>query len=282
MSLVVFALVLIVFGVIGWNFADDVIRLYRRYEDWVSDALEVQLGFLGWRVKQERNRTLVRALLGFGFVMGFLASGFSPIVGLNMAVALGALPVPLVQLAKARRWKAFDDQLLDGVNLLANGMKSGLGLPQAIQVLVREMDAPISDEFDRVLKEVQMGRTLDEALEAMNERMEHPELDLVITSIVTLRRTGGNMSETFDIISETIKERVLVEGKIRTLTSQGMMQMYMLISTPYALGAILYAMDPSFMGPMFTTSLGWAFLILVTALCFMGYVTIKRIVTIEV
>lgn len=272
----------VVFAALGWWFADDIGKAYRRYETWVSQEIETQLGFLGWRVDQERGRRMVRTLLGAGFLFGLAVSGLAPMVGIFFALTLGVLPVPLVYLARGRRWNAFDEQLLDAVNLLANGLKSGLGLPQAIQVLIREMDPPISDEFDRVLKEVSMGRTLDEALEAMNERMEHPELDLVVSSIVTLRRTGGNMSETFGIISETIKDRTLVEGKIRTLTSQGMMQMYMLIATPYLLGAILYAMDPGLMAPMFTTALGWAFLTLITFLCFLGYVVIKRIVTIEV
>ncbi len=272
----------VVFGSLGWWFAADIGKAYRRYETWVSQEIETQLGFLGWRVDQDRGRRMVRGLLVSGFVFGFVVSGFAPIVGIFFALTLGVLPVPLVHLARSRRWKAFDEQVLDAVNLLANGLKSGLGLPQAIQVLIREMDPPISDEFDRVLKEVGMGRTLDEALEAMNERMQHPEFDLIVSSIVTLRRTGGNMSETFGIISETIKDRFLVEGKIRTVTAQGMMQMYMLIATPYVLGAILYAMDPGLMSPMFTTTLGWAFLMLITFLCFLGYVVIKRIVTIEV
>ena len=272
----------VVFGSLGWWFAADISKVYRRYETWVSQEMETQLGFLGWRVDQDRGRRMVRALMVAGFLFGFVVSGFAPIVGVFFALTLGVLPVPLVNLARTRRWNAFDEQVLDAVNLLANGLRSGLGLPQAIQVLIREMDAPMSDEFDRVLKEVGMGRTLDEALEAMNTRMRHPEFDLIVSSIVTLRRTGGNMSTTFGIISETIKDRVLVEGKIRTVTSQGMMQMYMLIATPYVLGAILYAMDPNLMSPMFTTTLGWVFLTLITFLCFLGYVVIKRIVTIEV
>lgn len=271
-----------VFGLLGWWFAADIGKAYRRYETWVSQEIETQLGFLGWRVDQDRGRRMVRGLMVSGFVFGFAVSGFAPMVGIFFALTLGVLPVPLVHLARTRRWNAFDEQVLDAVNLLANGLKSGLGLPQAMQVLIREMDPPISDEFDRVLKEVGMGRTLDEALEAMNDRMQHPEFDLIVSSIVTLRRTGGNMSETFGIISETIKDRFLVEGKIRTVTAQGMMQMYMLIATPYGLGAILYAMDPGLMSPMFTTTLGWVFLALITFLCFLGYVVIKRIVTIEV
>jgi tight adherence protein B len=144
------------------------------------------------------------------------------------------------------------------------------------------MHAPINEEFEQVLKEVQMGRTLDEALIALNERIVHPELDLLVSSIVTLRRTGGNMTETFELITDTIQQRVRVEGKIRALTAQGMTQAYIMVSMPYILGLVVYLMDPSYMRPMFETVLGWMLLTLMTGMVLVGWFVIKQIVTIEV
>lgn len=269
------------FAVVGYLLSDDLMRLARRYEDWVTGEMEVQLRFIGWRVEREQARTLLRVLVAGGFVFGVLVS-WSPLVGIYLGLLAGVMPVPLVRYLKGRRWSAFDEQLLDGVTLLRNALKSGLGLQQAIEVLVREMRPPISEEFDRALKEVQMGRTLDEALEALNARMEHPELDLLVSSIVTLRRTGGNMTETFEIISDTIQERVRVEGKIRALTAQGMTQAYIMVSMPFILGLVVYLMDPSYMGPMFETVVGWLLLTLMTAMVAIGWMVIKRIVTVEV
>jgi tight adherence protein B len=281
MTWIIAAVVGLLFMIAGFLVADDIVRLYRRYEDWVTSELETNLGFMGWRVDKERATKLLRWTVGGGFVVGVLISR-SPMVGVYAGLLFGAVPVPLVRYLRTRRWQAFDEQLLDAVTLLRNGLKSGLALPQSIELLVREMHAPINEEFDQVLKEVQMGRTLDEALIALNDRMVHPELDLLVSSIVTLRRTGGNMTETFELITDTIQQRVRVEGKIRALTAQGMTQAYIMVSMPYILGLVVYLMDPSYMRPMFETVLGWMLLTLMTGMVLVGWFVIKQIVTIEV
>jgi tight adherence protein B len=281
MTWTIAAVVGLLFMIAGYLVADDIVRLYRRYEDWVTSELEVNLGFMGWRVDKERATKLLRWTVGGGFVVGVLISR-SPMVGVYAGLLFGAVPVPLVRYLRSRRWQAFDEQLLDAVTLLRNGLKSGLALPQSIELLVREMHAPINEEFEQVLKEVQMGRTLDEALIALNERIVHPELDLLVSSIVTLRRTGGNMTETFELITDTIQQRVRVEGKIRALTAQGMTQAYIMVSMPYILGLVVYLMDPSYMRPMFETVLGWMLLTLMTGMVLVGWFVIKQIVTIEV
>ena len=280
-TFIVAGIVGLLFMIAGWLLADDLVRLYRRYEDWVTGELEVNLGFMGWRVDKARATKLLRWTVAAGFLIGVLIS-WSPMVGVYAGLLFGALPVPLVRYLRTRRWQAFDEQLLDAVTLLRNGLKSGLALPQSMELLVREMHSPINEEFEQVLKEVQMGRTLDEALIALNERIVHPELDLLVSSIVTLRRTGGNMTETFELITDTIQQRVRVEGKIRALTAQGMTQAYILVSMPYILGLVVYLMDPSYMQPMFETVVGWLLLTLMTAMVMIAWVVIKQIVTIEV
>lgn len=277
---VVAVVALIVFAA-GYLASEDIVDAYRRYEGWVVDEVKTQTRFHHWRVSRAHAVRLLRLLLGTAFLLGSILA-LSPVGGIMIAMMVGFVPVPLVRYFKSHRWKTFDEQLLDGVNLLRNAMKSGLGLQQAIEVLVREMRPPISEEFDLVLKEVQLGRTMDEALISLNERMEHPELDLVVSSVVTLRRTGGNISETFELISHTIEERVRVEGKIRALTAQGMTQAYVLVSMPFVLGIIMFLMDPGYMRPMFSTVLGNLLLLLVGLMVFIGWNVIKRVVTIEV
>jgi tight adherence protein B len=261
--------------------APDLLEAYRRYTTWVSGEVKEQLGFLNWRVQRDQVERLLDIVLAGAFAMGALFS-FNPMGGLFLAGLVGFIPVPLVRFLKARRWRAFDLQFLDGVNLLRNAMKSGLTLQQAIDVLVREMQPPISEEFDRLLKEVQLGRTVEEALTSLNERIGHPELDLVTSAVVTLRKTGGNLAETFEVISITIQERTRVEGKIRALTAQGMTQAYVLVAMPFILGIIMFLLDPAYMTPMFSTVLGLVFLAFVVLLVSMGWLIIKKIVTIEV
>jgi len=271
----------VIVGAAGAVVAPDLVQLYRRYTTWVSGEVQEQLGFLNWRVKRQQvERLLDVALLG-AFVAGGLVA-INPMGGVFLAGLFGFVPVPLVRFLKARRWRAFDLQFLDGVNLLRNGMRSGLTLQQAIEVLTREMEPPISEEFDRVLKEVQLGRTVEEALVSLNERILHPELDLVVSAVVTLRKTGGNLGDTFEVISRTIQERTRVEGKIRALIAQGMTQAYVLVAMPFLLGIVMFLIDPNYMSPMFSTILGWLLLAFVVLLVSMGWMIIKKIVTIEV
>jgi tight adherence protein B len=252
-----------------------------RYESWVASELGGGLKFLNIDLHPRVARYLVRALGGLGFLLG-TSIAFNPIAGVFFGAGFAAAPVPFSRFLKARRWAAFDSQLLDGINLIGNGLKSGLDFQAALQVLVREMRPPISEEFDQVLKEVRVGRTLDDALLAMNQRMEHPELDLMVTSVVALRRRGGRLSETFEIISETISERTRIEGKIRAMTAMGMTQLYILIGVPYLLAFMMYAMMPDYMGILFRTLEGYFVIFLVSALVAMAWYSIKRIVTIEV
>lgn len=261
--------------------APDLVELYRRYTTWVSGEVQQQLGFLNWRVKRHQVERLLDILLGTAFLVGMIFS-LNPMGGLFLAGLIGFMPVPFVRFLKARRWRAFDLQFLDGVNLMRNAMRSGLTLQQAIEVLTREMNAPISEEFDRVLKEVRLGRTVEEALVSLNERMGHPELDLVVSAVVTLRKTGGNLGDTFEVISKTIQERTRVEGKIRALTAQGMTQAYVLVAMPFVLGTLMFLIDPNYMSPMFSTILGWLLLGFIILLVSMGWIIIKKIVTIEV
>lgn len=265
----------------AWLAAPEIAEAYRRYETWASGEVQEQLRFINWRVQREQVVRLLRLALSTTFVLGSLAA-LNPMGGIFLAALLAFVPVPAVRFLHARRWKAFDAQFLDGVNLLRNALKSGLTLQKAIEVLVREMQPPITEEFDRVLKEVQLGRTQEEALISFSERMQHPELDLVVSAVVTLRQTGGDLSETFEVISRTIQERNRVEGKIRALTAQGMTQAYILVAMPFVMGIVMFLIDPEYMSPMFSTILGWFLLILVTLMVGMGWLIIKKIVTIEV
>ena len=117
-----------------------------------------------------------------------------------------------------------DDQLVDALLLMANALKAGLSLQQALELVVREMKPPISDEFGRLVKEIHLGRLTDDALRRFAERVPLEDVRLAVDSILTLRETGGNLSETFQVIAHTIVERKKVQGKIKAMTAQGMSQ----------------------------------------------------------
>jgi tight adherence protein B len=151
-----------------------------------------------------------------------------------------------------------------------------------VELAATESKKPIVQEFEKVLKEVQLGQSIDHALMHMSERVALPDLELAVHSIVTLRETGGNLSETFMTVANTIVERKKVEGKIGSLTSQGLYQGYAMCAMPFIMGAMFYLMDPNYMRPMLTTGLGWALWVAVIVLDVLGMWLVMKIVKVDV
>jgi tight adherence protein B len=132
------------------------------------------------------------------------------------------------------------------------------------------------------MNELRLGRLIDDALRELAVRLELPDLEIAVHSIVTLRETGGNLSDTFMTVARTIVERKKVEGKIQSLTAQGVYQGAALCAMPFVFGAVFYFMDPAYMAPMFSTALGWAVWIVITILDALGMWMILKIVKIDV
>lgn len=181
-----------------------------------------------------------------------------------------------------RRTNRFNEQLVDALTLLANSLKSGLNLSQAIQVLVQESKNPTSQEFGMVLSQEKLGLTIDEALEKMLERIPSEDLAIAIHSVLILRETGGDLSETFETIASTIRERRKVTGKIKSMTQQGKMQGLILLCLPFGLGAVLYVINPPYVRPLFTTQLGWIMIFVMLVFQTVGALWIKKIIDIDV
>jgi tight adherence protein B len=183
---------------------------------------------------------------------------------------------------RQRRFNQINDQLMDALTLVGNALRSGLSLPQALELLVKDMKPPISEEFAVVLKETKLGALLDEALEHMVQRIPVVDLQVVVTAILTLRETGGNVIEAFDTIAKTIAERKKVQGKIKALTAAGMTQGVLTCAVPPVLAVGFYLLDPTLIAPLFTTLLGVTMLFIAAALEAMGIWMMFNIVRIDV
>jgi tight adherence protein B len=157
-----------------------------------------------------------------------------------------------------------------------------LNVPQALQIVSDELPNPISQEFVLVLSQNKLGVTLEDAMSNLSVRMPHDDIEMFTTSVNILKETGGNLAETFDSISYTIRERIKVESKISAMVSQGVMQGVIVVLMPFALGGILYTIDPERIAPMFTTIPGWILLIVMMSLQFVGGYTIWKIVQVRV
>lgn len=223
----------------------------------------------------------------FFVLVGFI-SGLSINVQMGFALAfvfgfLGfRLPRLFVRAMFQRRVALFDRQLVDALNMMANAIKSGLSFMQVVKVIEQEMPKPCSEEFGMVLKENRVGVNLNDALMNMVKRMPSDDLFMIINSVVTLSQQGGDLSEAFETIAETIRERQRVSDKIRTLAQAGLTQAFILSSLPFLMIGIQFIIQPSYVRLLFVTPLGWAFLAAMLTFIGVGVIWMKKILTIDI
>jgi tight adherence protein B len=192
------------------------------------------------------------------------------------------LPKVWIGRRQAGRLKAFNDQLADTIALMSNSLRSGMSLVQAMEMISREAAPPVSEEFQRVVREIGLGIGPQAALVNLVRRVNSEDLDLVVTAILVQFEIGGNLARILDSIASTIRERVKLHGEIRTLSAQGRMSGYILSGLPLAIGAILMLVAPSYMAKLFSPG-PWLVLPFCAAFGIgTGMLVMRKLVAIEV
>ncbi|MDM8555203.1 type II secretion system F family protein [Desulfococcaceae bacterium HSG7] len=192
------------------------------------------------------------------------------------------LPDWVIMFLRSRRMKKFDAQLPDGLIMASNGLRAGLSLLQTLEIVSRESPVPLGEEFGEVLDQNRLGSDLDEALLGLYKRMPTKDANIFVNSVLILRETGGNLTEIFDTLAETMQERKRVLDKIKTMTAQGVMQTYMLAGLPIVLALILDQMNPEVISLLYTTPVGWMCIILMALMEGVGVFWMLKIVKIKV
>jgi len=259
----------------GANLAREIARADLRLKPseyimiWVATTIGVPLLMLALSVVLETLRNPL--FLVVGTLIGFM------------------LPRFWLGRRKSGRLKSFNKQLPDTITLIANALRAGSSFLQAVELVVRESRAPISTEFGRVIREVNLGLSFEVALENMVRRVRSDDLELMATAISIQHTVGGNLAEILDSIAYTIRERVRIKGEIQTLTAQQRLSGYVVGFLPIALAGFLFIAAPGFMQPMFdprASLLGLPAGVVILAVggfaMFMGFMFIRRIVDIEV
>jgi tight adherence protein B len=235
----------------------------------------------------------IGAVIGLPFLFVVLSLGLPALrspIALLVAAFLGfMLPRFWLNRRKAGRLGAFNKQLPDTITLLANGLRAGSSFLQAVELVVRESRPPMSTEFSRVIREVNLGLPFEQAMENMVRRVRSDDLELMATAINIQHTVGGNLAEILDSIAYTIRERIRIQGEIRTLTAQQRLSGYVVGFLPIGLAGFLFVAAPHFMDPMFAKPpealglpLGMVILAFGGFMMFIGFMLIRRIVDIEV
>ena len=225
-----------------------------------------------------------------GYVLGYVVPGFQHPVSLAVLFALGAyFPRWYVGYRQRKRLTAFSRQLPDTITLLANSLRAGSSFLQGIELVTREARPPISEEFERVVREMSLGVALQPALGNLVRRVASEDLELMVTAINIQSQVGGNLATVLDSIAYTIRERVRIQGEIKTLTAMQRYSGYVITLLPVGLAALLFLISPSYITAMlekppelFGLPTGVIFFIVGGISMGIGYVFIRRIVEIKV
>ena len=228
------------------------------------------------------------SMVGVAVVAWFLAGGGFNVRGGITALIGGIiglfLPSIYVRSQQGKRLARFNEQLSDMLNLTVNGLRAGYSTMQAMESVSKELPSPISDEFRRVVQEMQLGIPMETALDNLYRRIPSDDLDFVITAINVQREVGGNLSEILDVISFTIRERVRIKGEIRVMTSQVRTSGTAMALIPIFLTIFLWFLNPEYMGSFFDKGplCGFGALGLAGGLIVSGYFIMMKIADIEV
>lgn len=243
------------------------IELLMQQADWPIRGTEFEAILLLWGGLVGLVTFLV-TLKGAMFFVGAF-------VGILMGFALLGLRI-------RRRRKKFTNQLGDMLTMVANALRAGFSFMQAFELISREMDAPMGREVQLVVNEVNLGNTLESALDNMQRRVASPDFELVVTAVLIQRQVGGDLASILDTISETIAERIRMRREVLALTAQGRASGWVLAAIPIGLFIILYMMSPNYLSPLLDTDIGRMCIVGAFVLEVIGFFVIQRIVDIKI
>ncbi len=251
----------------------------RQFEDVFLFIPPKHLAELGWVVAAIVFVTIFFVAGGMRSVNGTIIGGL--LATLCAAVALRT-PRILLSVLRARRLRRFNLKLVDTLVSMSNALKAGFSITQTFEAVARDGENPIAQEFDVFLQQTRVGVSFSDALKNLEERVGSEDLQLVCLSIETARQTGGNLTEIFEQISATIRERMRIENRIRTLTSQGKLQGIVVGSMPVVIGIALLIVDPGLMLPFLHSLTGVVVIAAVVVLITLGALIIRKIIRIDV
>jgi len=241
-------------------------------------ANKLEESFIFW----EKEKFLLLSFIPF--ILGIISFVlFKHIAGLILGFILGlGFPNFMATIATKARIRRFQGQLVDSLMILTSSLKAGLSFIQAIEVLCEEMPAPISQEFYLVLKENKLGVSLEESLRSLRKRIPLEEVNLVVTSILISRESGGELTKVFSRLTETIRNNIKLKEKISTLTLQGKLQGIIMMIMPFAFGYFVYKQNPDHFTVMLQDQQGRMLLFIAAGLQLVGMVLIKKFSTLKI
>jgi tight adherence protein B len=221
-------------------------------------------------------------LLGAIGMLGTLVMGGNWMIGLGVGAAAGSLPLFMVRRRRRIRAQQFAEQLPDALDLIRAALQAGHGFATALMVVASEFPDPIAEEFREVGEETRLGLSLREALNNLNQRIDDPDLPMLIIGVLITEESGGNLAEVLDNIGHTVRERFKMSREVRTMTAQGRLSGIVLSALPVIVGVVSYFLNPKYFGPMLTNPSGQMMLGYAAASIVLGHFVIQRLARLDV
>jgi tight adherence protein B len=247
----------------------------------MTGRLESQLEQAGLPMKagEFAALTVVSALVG-GAIGGILLPNVVFIV--IMAGATGVVPYVWLARTRSQRQKKMSEQLADVLAILASSLRAGHSFLQALDQVAYEIKDPSASEFHRVVSEIRLGRSVDDAMVEMAERVGSEDLRWAVMAVNIQRQVGGNLAEVLDIVANTVRERAYVQRQVRVLSAEGRISIAILSVLPFGIFAYLALVNPEYASLLFTTTMGRILLLIGGSLMAAGIFVMTRIVKIDV
>ncbi len=229
----------------------------------------------------------VGSFLLFSLLVSLLVFTFAPLAGMDMGVSsifaltVLALPFFVVTFERNKRRKRFSDRFPDAIGLLASSLRAGHSLQMALETVALEGKDIVSQEFGKVLSEIGVGQNFEEALKGILGRVDTPDLRLFISAVVLQRETGGNLAELLDNLELVIRERQELSRELKSSTAQARLSGIVLSCLPIFVGILVYIIHPEYIIFFFKDPIGKNLLWLCVGGQFFGFITIQKIVSIE-
>lgn len=246
----------------------------------ISKRLEDSLAMSGIKLSAQEYMTIWMCTTIGPVVLGSLL-GMQIVAILGLTIIGLALPPIMVQRSRDKQRQLFNQQLGDALTIMSNCMRSGYSFQQAMSSIANEMPAPISTEFARVVREMNYGVGMDEALEHMLRRVENADMDLLVSAVLTSAEVGANLSEILDTISETVRDRIRLREEVRTLSAQGRMSGMIIGLLPVIVVLFLMVVNPTYFTGFIASDIGKLLMLLCVVMEFCGFAVINKIVDIK-
>lgn len=203
---------------------------------------------------------------------------------LTAAVALaGAFgPTVWLRITITKRLNKLNDQIPEVVTILSGSLRAGHSFLQALDLAAREVDEPAATEFQRLVTEVRLGRTIDDAMEGMSERVGSEGFSWAVLAVKIQRQVGGNLAELLDTVATTLREREAMKRQIKTLSAEGRLSMYVIGGLPIVIALYMAFVNPDYLDLLFTTQIGKVMIASGAALLVAGFMWMRKVVTIDV